>query len=320
MRISRLSAPALYFGISSAFQDASPFFLFSTSQLSNAPLDSLNIAYSAQIAQDTLRSLEDCPSKTYLIVEQPNARSADFASSKAAPNLRRQVQKEDEKVLASYTIPEVAGYVNTDGVKDYLIKHCGAQAMTPESFNSKFAKRNEKGEPWLISFMASPLPSSTKDRALQLQRNDEMLGDLLSKAADQSYTVIYTTTPPPLDAYSLGDHSQQVYEMDQEFPEAEHIELKRDFASHIRATDNSSLPLFETYQYLSPGEPTSDIISLSLLLETYLIHLTGLFMTGTVTIVLILILYVGVSAIASLEVSYAAFSKEMGPAAQKKQQ
>jgi hypothetical protein len=36
----------------------------------------------------------------------------------------------------------------------------------------------------------------------------------------------------------------------------------------------------------------------------------------TVTILLISILYVGLSAIAGLEVSYMAFSKEMGPAAQ----
>ena len=36
-----------------------------------------------------------------------------------------------------------------------------------------------------------------------------------------------------------------------------------------------------------------------------------------VTILLISILYVGISAIAGLEVSYAAFSKEMGPQAQK---
>lgn len=40
----------------------------------------------------------------------------------------------------------------------------------------------------------------------------------------------------------------------------------------------------------------------------------------TVSLLLFLILYVGVSAIAGLEVSYAAFNKENGPQAQKKQQ
>lgn len=38
-----------------------------------------------------------------------------------------------------------------------------------------------------------------------------------------------------------------------------------------------------------------------------------------VSLLLVSILWVGISAIASLEVSYGAFDKEMGPAAQKKQ-
>jgi len=40
----------------------------------------------------------------------------------------------------------------------------------------------------------------------------------------------------------------------------------------------------------------------------------------TVSLLLLLILYVGVSAISGLEVSYMAFSKEMNPNSQKKQQ
>lgn len=39
-----------------------------------------------------------------------------------------------------------------------------------------------------------------------------------------------------------------------------------------------------------------------------------------VGLLLFSILYVGISAVSSLQVSYAAFDKEMGPAAQKKQQ
>ena len=46
----------------------------------------------------------------------------------------------------------------------------------------------------------------------------------------------------------------------------------------------------------------------------------GLFMGLLVGFILISILSVGLSAIGSLQVSYGAFDKEMGPAAQKKQQ
>ncbi len=47
---------------------------------------------------------------------------------------------------------------------------------------------------------------------------------------------------------------------------------------------------------------------------------TGLFMGIIVTVILLSILSVGISAVSSLEVSYGAFDKEMGPAAHKKQQ
>lgn len=46
----------------------------------------------------------------------------------------------------------------------------------------------------------------------------------------------------------------------------------------------------------------------------------GLFMGLLVGFILIAILSVGISAVASLQVSYGAFDKEMGPAAHKKQQ
>jgi hypothetical protein len=57
-------------------------------------------------------------------------------------------------------------------------------------------------------------------------------------------------------------------------------------------------PLFEQYQFFNPG----------------------LFMGLIVGLILISILGVGMSALGSLKVSYAAFDKEMGPAAQKKAQ
>jgi hypothetical protein len=46
----------------------------------------------------------------------------------------------------------------------------------------------------------------------------------------------------------------------------------------------------------------------------------GVFMGLLVGIILLSILYVGISAVSSLQVSYGVFDKEMGPAAHKKQQ
>lgn len=79
------------------------------------------------------------------------------------------------------------------------------------------------------------------------------------------------------------------------------MDLKRDFTSHRRASNStiaaSSGPLFEKYQFFGPG----------------------IFMGLLVFIILFSILYVGITGIAGLQVSYAAFDKEMGPVAQKKQ-
>lgn len=113
---------------------------------------------------------------------------------------------------------------------------------------------------------------------------------------------MYTTSPPSNADYQQVDNQEQVYEYDEPYPSSLHTDLKRDTNAYPRASNssnlNSDLPLFEKYQFLN----------------------AGIFMGLLVTIVLLMILYVGISAISGLEVSYGAFSKEMGPAAQRKQQ
>jgi len=85
--------------------------------------------------------------------------------------------------------------------------------------------------------------------------------------------------------------------MDASFPESVQMELKRDLSSHAKRENSTEGGLFEKYQYFTPG----------------------LFMGFAAIIPLFLILLVGIRALTSLEVSYFAFSKEMGPNAQKKQ-
>jgi hypothetical protein len=84
--------------------------------------------------------------------------------------------------------------------------------------------------------------------------------------------------------------------MEDPFGAAVQMELKRDTMIHARADKTKEGGLFEKYQYFSPA----------------------LFMGIGASIPLVLILLVGVRALTSLEVSYFAFSKEMGPAAQRK--
>lgn len=112
------------------------------------------------------------------------------------------------------------------------------------------------------------------------------------------FTVIYTTTAQTKEHIEEALQKQHTYEMEDSFSEAVHMELKRDTTAHSNAEEYvDDGGLFERYQYLSPG----------------------LFMGISAVIPLLAILYVGVNALTNLEVSYFAFSKEMGPSAQRRQ-
>ncbi|KAL8990054.1 MAG: hypothetical protein Q9177_001202, partial [Variospora cf. flavescens] len=151
------------------------------------------------------------------------------------------------------------------------------------------------------------------------------LASLLDLLPTSKYTVIYTTTTTNPSSSSSSSPSTggveekkeaSTYEMDpstiffsqqqqqQQQQQTHHMELKRDLLTTKRADSiittttggNVTLidgPLFERYAFLSPG----------------------IFMGLLIAIPLFLVLYVGVSAVGSLQVSYAAFEKEMGPAA-----
>lgn len=123
---------------------------------------------------------------------------------------------------------------------------------------------------------------------------------MLDRLSSTKYTVIYTTTPLPAEQDLIAAESER-YHIDTSFQSPVHMDLKREFSNHKRSSNSSKAspnrPLFEKYQFFTPG----------------------IFMGILVSILLISILYVGVSGIASLQVSYSAFDKEMGPAAMKKQ-
>lgn len=193
-----------------------------------------------------------------------------------------------------YGVSEVAGLVgdNADELAKVLQKECAAKRMDVDS-------------PWKKSSMEGSLVVEMKMNGLGEGRNRrlEILGDedstLYTKIFQElknhkQYTVIYTTTPSNI---LIDDQPLVAYEPS--FTESFHMDLKRNFgASESNETAYDPRPLFEKYQFLSPG----------------------LFMGLLVSLLLLAILSVGINAVASLQVSYGAFDKEMGPAAQKKAQ
>lgn len=139
----------------------------------------------------------------------------------------------------------------------------------------------------------NPLFSDELETHMTDRNADVEIGDILSgmQAGGDDYTVIYFSSP----------HSSAVYESEYVESAAIQMELKRQTGDIIepRAAGNASdrsAPLFVKYQFFTPG----------------------IFMGIVALIIMLSLLYVGLSAVASLEVSYGAFDKENGPAAQKK--
>ncbi|KAK6007037.1 hypothetical protein QM012_006045 [Aureobasidium pullulans] len=298
MLLRYLSAAALALQSANAFKDASPFVLYSNSQL-NAKDANVNIISAQSLQESVNHQIKGCPSDTYVFVSQPGVSANDLTLSKSTPHLRRRLSGKDDNVKSIFAAKNVVGEVDAMALVSTVSRECSTKTNTMNTL----LLDGEKGEIPTQAYNAihirfPNLPTANDDRESALLQADSYLNSLL--ATLDSYTVLYAAlnniVPPQIQ------HPEQ-YEMDEPYPSNMHTDLKRDLNSHIARASNASNPqadlaLFEKYQFLSPG----------------------IFMGGVVSILLFSILYVGISAIANLEVSYMAFSKEMGPAAQKKQQ
>lgn len=180
---------------------------------------------------------------------------------------------EDSRIKGKYFVAEVIGDVAEVRLDEYIKSVCSKKGKAVDVKSVRLAS------------------TSQATKARDLASNDASLATQLEAVtAADSYTILFYATPP-----------EPLYEP--EFLESVHMGMKRDTGSapvsrQNNETDFNKLPLFEKYQFFTPG----------------------IFMGIVVAIILLSILGVGIRGLASLEVSYGAFDKEMGPAAQKKQQ
>lgn len=156
---------------------------------------------------------------------------------------------------------------------------------------------NDGVYPRLVFVRFPTLPTTQSTRTAKMEEHDSFLHAVIAQIGGTSYTVLYTTSPPTSPPTSSSGQGQEDYTMDDPLQSILHTDMKRDFNSHVLKSNTSDLALFDKYEFLSPGV------------------FMGLFISS----ILFMILYIGISAVASVEVSYFAFSKEMGPSGQKKQ-
>ncbi|KPI45846.1 uncharacterized protein AB675_598 [Cyphellophora attinorum] len=292
MRSLQVAALALAASQSAyGYVDTSPFFMFSTSDLLNsAP----KLSSAAAITSEISRTLSLCPSDHYIIVSQPGVTARDYSSKKTTPTLAQRLSsKGSHGVRSSVSIPDVVGEIDTEQWRRSLQSNCKLDVVVVDATAGSI--------PAYASFpkalhVTMPAPaSSTASEALG--DNDALLAAILDMLPSSDYTVLYTTSPSQgkKDAEPAGG-----YVMDSEAQEMLHIDLKRDLSPRASnsSSGNTTLvdgALFERYQFFTPG----------------------IFQGLLVGFILLSILYVGISALSSLSVTYGAFDKEQGQLANK---
>ncbi|PWY69555.1 BIG1-domain-containing protein [Aspergillus heteromorphus CBS 117.55] len=291
MRWGLFSLLALGATTATAYRDTSPFFLASTSEIPTTPARHK----SATSLLDELSSgLSRCPSDYYVIASQPGVHSTDFAARKSAPRLGAKMTGKDRAIRSKIVVNEVVGLLETKQVQALLEKQCGAETTVIDGATGSYSP--EFGaEPRIIVLDFPTLPQGS-ERAHQLMDNDGLLSDIIERLPEpKKYTILYVTSPR-----EPQNSTTDVYESEgNSYQDPVHMDLKRDYSAHDRReTPAPNKPLFQEYQYLTPG----------------------IYMGFIATLFFLIVLYIGISALASLEVPYAAFEKDPAASVQKKQQ
>ena len=109
-------------------------------------------------------------------------------------------------------------------------------------------------------------PSKIRFLGLTYAHKDNTLSSLLSLLAHRNYTVIYTTSPKLSPGSSSESNKESEYEMASSSEPFFNTDLKRDLQGNLqkRLDNNVTLvdgPLFERYQFLTPGKSANPKIS-----------------------------------------------------------
>ncbi|KAL2269702.1 hypothetical protein VTJ83DRAFT_1886 [Remersonia thermophila] len=288
------TAAALLAGAASpalAFSNSSPFILFSTAKLPAAPSTS-QLQTSSQLLANVKSLLSSCPTKRYVFVSQPNMHAADFrdgaldspSSGRGClmPHLCDAVRAAGED--RAWSVAEVVGQVSAASLEEHVNSACGEGQAVVERVQLKHLPAVSERK------AAEAGAEGERGRKEVLADNDYELSKLLD-ALHGEFTVVVFSDPNEFQAYE-PEFSQPVHTDMKRWADKE---LPRDAKPSDKPVDKR--PLFEKYQFFTPG----------------------IFMAFIVLAVLLSILGVGLKSLASLEVSYGAFDKELGPAAQKKQ-
>ncbi|KAL4935711.1 hypothetical protein BDV06DRAFT_121134 [Aspergillus oleicola] len=289
MRSTVFSLLALGAATANAFRDTSPFFLASTSEILGTPAQ---LKSATTLLDDLSTTLKTCPSDYYVIASQPGVHSTDFASSKSAPRLGAKMTGKDKAIQSTMTVNEVAGVLETKQIQKILESECGTETTVIDASSGSYSSDFGKAPRVIVVELPSIAPNTEREQ--QLSDHDGLLSDIVTRLPSNKYTILYTTTPREWETSDSPTYKSP----NDPYQDPVHQDLKRDYTSHARRDETTNSSLFDEYQYFTPG----------------------IFMGLIAAFVFLLILYIGLSALMSLQVSYAAFEKDSSSTVQKKQQ
>ncbi|KAH6850726.1 BIG/ATPase V1 complex, subunit S1 [Chaetomium sp. MPI-CAGE-AT-0009] len=245
----------------------------------STPPSTSQLQTASQVLTTAKSLLASCPTTRYLLVSQPNLHAADIRDDGSA----------------SCRMPNLCRAAGRDDINSWAVAEAIGR-VSGQPLGEYIAQTCGDGVS-VQRVELRQLPAASDRAGAEVVReemlgdNDHELGKLLDSLDGEDYTVVVFSDPSEFKAY------------EPEFSAPVHMDMKRSASAERQSvarlpkkpSDNRSL--FEKYQFFTPG----------------------IFMAFIVMAVVLSILAVGLKAVASLEVSYGAFDKEMGPAAQKKQ-
>ncbi|KAJ9158301.1 BIG1-domain-containing protein [Coniochaeta hoffmannii] len=265
-----------------AFSDTSPFVLLSTSKLDTPPSPP-QLQSSKSLTNSLTSLLSSCPTTRYALVSQPNLHAADIRDESDGGKCHMpNLCRAASSAVSAYTVAEVVGQLGSPSLSSIINTACASAGKAVEVTEIELRH--------LPALRTGLGEKEVDERRGILADNDYELDRLLSTLGDD-YTVLLFSDPNEFKAYEPSFVEPMRTDLKRR-GEAEPVYVGRRAGN---ATDNRGL--FERYQFFTPG----------------------IFMGLIAAFAMLSILYVGLQGLSSLEVSYGAFDKEMGPAAQKKQ-
>ncbi|KAK5100708.1 hypothetical protein LTR70_001391 [Exophiala xenobiotica] len=301
MYTALLSALALAVSCAYGYENSSPLFIYSTSSLK---IDSIpDLASASTIEPILLDSLKSCPTKNYLVVSQPGVSADDFSTSRNTPLLRDRLSM-TLPGQTSLQVRDVIDRLDPSVITEHIAKTCSRSTLHIDTTSMIIPdfQGNTQERVFHAEMPALHVNLSPDERHVILLQHDTYLSSMIDTYfKNEDYTLIYATTSVHAQQNSIPASESQEYEAELPVADMMHSgELRRSLAKRKEGlTSNQTVvdgPLFDKYQFLSPG----------------------IFMGLFVGLILLSILYVGISALSSLEVTYGAFNKEQGQPSGKK--